>query len=178
MSSTWGRRLPPPHSRVQGRSPAMKKLAGCKSCNTKSEYHAVESGPGARTVQECQALCEHACTSRHTSASNTQVHATLSLLLVTPRPLAFAPHSIHSLARALCPAVVCCCRQAAEALRIKRQLNSAIKSHNTTSFTAAERKKATKASVSTCFLASRPAAAKFRPATVVGRDFFTAPAKK
>ena len=26
---------------------------------------------GARIVQECQALCEHACTSRHTSASNT-----------------------------------------------------------------------------------------------------------
>ena len=43
---------------------------------------------------------------------------------------------------------------------------------------AAERKKATKASVSTCLFASRPAAAKFRPATVVGRDFVTAPAKK
>lgn len=42
---------------------------------------------------------------------------------------------------------------------------------------AAEQKKATKASVSTCFFASRLAAAKFRPATVVGRGFFMGPAK-
>ena len=71
-----GPQAPPTTQQGAGAQPRDEKLAGCKSCNTKSESHAVESGPGARTVQECQALCEHACTSRHTSASNTQVQST------------------------------------------------------------------------------------------------------
>ena len=67
-----GPQAPPTTQQGAGAQPRDEKLAGCKSCNTKSESRAVESGPwGHAQCKNAKPLCEHACTSRHTSASNT-----------------------------------------------------------------------------------------------------------